>query len=198
MSSSNPFATRFTRPGAIPFLASADVLTGIVERLEHCGWQGQIVGPHGSGKSTLLESLTPLLQARGREVQRFTLHDGQRRFPCDQAEMANWKPTTCVVIDGYEQLGWWSRRRLRRSLRRQGAGLLATAHADVRLPEVYVMRPSLELTQQLAARLLGDPASRGAVTPDDVAASYQRHEGNVRETLFELYDLYELRQKNSL
>jgi hypothetical protein len=38
------------------------------------------------------------------------------------------------------------------------------------------------------------PSSDGVISPDDVAAAFWAHSGNVRETLFALYDLFEQRR----
>jgi hypothetical protein len=55
---SNPFATRFTRPGAIEFIFPAgESLATLVARLRACDWRGQITGPHGSGKAPLRAAL---------------------------------------------------------------------------------------------------------------------------------------------
>src|SRR5262245_49587973 len=73
--SSNPFSTRFIRPGAIPFIFSAgESAESLVDHLRVNNWRGQIIGPHGSGKSTLLAALLPALQAAGRTVACVSLH----------------------------------------------------------------------------------------------------------------------------
>src|SRR5262245_62831976 len=110
---SNPFSTRFVRPGAIPyqFVDGADV-AALATRLEGQGWWGQIVGPHGSGKSTLLATLLPELRRRRRVVV-VELHADRRRF----LELAWSREPTLLVVDGHEQLGWWARRRVRATCR---------------------------------------------------------------------------------
>jgi energy-coupling factor transporter ATP-binding protein EcfA2 len=183
----NPFATRFIRPGALPFLfpkgASAATL---IERLrEHGGW-GQIIGPHGSGKSTLLATLVPALKNKGLDVRLVQLHEGERQVPREALSAVS--PGTQLVIDGYEQLSWWSRRRLKAFCRRQKIGLLVTAHEDVGLPPLYQVEPSAAVAQLVVEQLLnGQPAQ---VSPAQVEAAFQKAEGNIREMLFLLYDTY--------
>ena len=54
----NPFATCWTRPGAMAFqFPPGESAERLVAKLAAVGWWGEIVGPHGSGKSTLLETL---------------------------------------------------------------------------------------------------------------------------------------------
>ena len=187
---SNPFATRFIRPGAIPFIfAEGESAASLVERLREQAWWGQILGPHGSGKSTLLATLIPALAAAGRHVALHTLHQGEHRlsaFDCQRLA-----PSTQLIVDGFEQLTWWQKRRVKASCRRAGCGLLITAHVDLGLPTVYQTQPSESLAATVVARLL--PESGHKIAASDVAAAYAAAAGNVRETLFQLFDVYQQR-----
>ena len=175
--SHNPFCTRHVRPGAIPF-RFPDGLDekGLADRLEANGWRGQIVGPHGSGKSTLLEALLPELRRR-RAVVRVELHYRERRLP---AEAWATGEGTLLVIDGYEQLGWWTRRRVRRHCR----SLLVTTHRGQGLLDLYRTGVTAELAGAIVRGLHADEVP-------DLASRLAYHRGNLREVLFELYDRYE-------
>jgi len=190
--SSNPFATRFIRPGAIPFLfLNGESSEVIVERLKTNHWQGQIIGEHGSGKSTLVATLVPLIEAAGRQARIVKIGPGDRRIAA--AEMSSLSPTTQLIVDGYEQLSWWSRLIARYRIWLSGAGLLVTAHVDVGLPTVYETKATEELAVAVVDKLVtekGVPISRG-----DVAAAYQAAAGNIRETLFNLFDVCRAREK---
>lgn len=190
----NPFATRFTRPGAIDFLFSdGESIESLMSRLQGSGWWGQIIGPHGSGKSTLVATLVPALEAAGRRIVRVTLNRGERRLPpgIPLTDGQSGKGMALLIVDGYEQLSWWSRWRLNSACRRQRAGLLVTAHADVGLPTIYRTAPSLELARRIVARLL--PPDDAAISDDDIAAACAAHPDNLREALFQLFDLYQTR-----
>jgi hypothetical protein len=78
------------------------------------------------------------------------------------------------------------------TVRRRKAGLLVTTHQPLGLPALAEMTSSEALAQRIVAGLLVDKAS--AVTPADVAAAYHRTGGNLRETLFALYDVHQSRQ----
>jgi hypothetical protein len=208
----NPFSTRYTRPGAIPFRfppgSGADQL---VAQLRSQGWRGAIVGPHGSGKSSLVAALVPAIRRAGKEVLLVELHDGQRRLPVvqekgtgvvscqgDPAAKGNDQETTpvpfsCVVIvDGYEQLSWWNRLGLRRVCRHRGQGLVVTSHARTALPLLFRTATSLDLAQGIVASLLaGRPE---LITPEQLARRFESRHGDLRELLFDLYDLYEERR----
>jgi hypothetical protein len=189
----NPFATRFVRPGAVAYLfeggCSADELVG---RLSESGWWGQIVGPHGSGKTALVVALMPALIAARTRVISVVLHDGQRTLGDSRREITSVGRESLVVVDGYEQLSTWSKLGLKRHCRRRDAGLLVTAHADVGLPTVFSTSLSRETAQHIVARLL--PVGDETIGEADVARAWQAHDGNLREALFDLYDLYERRR----
>lgn len=189
----NPFATRFVRPGALAYrFPAGDSAEQLVERLRASGWWGQIIGPHGSGKSTLLASLPPALAAAGRETLTIALHQHDRRLrPTEQLDGLG--RDSQLIVDGYEQLGRWARWRLAHRCRRAGCGLLVTAHEDVGLPTVAVVEPSLETMRHVVAQLV--PEGDVAIGDDDVSAAWQRCRGNLREALFDLYDLYESRRR---
>lgn len=189
--SSNPFATRFTRPGAIEFLfpdgESAELLT---ERLCEHSWQGEIVGPHGAGKSTLLATLIAPLQAAGRTIVQATLHQGETSLPAVLDDWRSWGATTQVIVDGYEQLSWWSRRRLAQRVRDRQAGLLVTSHAATGLPTLMNVAPRIEAAQRIVRQLVPDDS---LITGGDIEQTFRACDGNIREMLFRLYDVYQSR-----
>jgi energy-coupling factor transporter ATP-binding protein EcfA2 len=188
---SNPFATRFIRPGASPFLfLDDDSAEAIVERLKANRWRGQIIGEHGSGKSTLVATLVPLMEAEERQVVLLKVGPEVRRLPA--IEKSSLLPVTQLIIDGYEQLSWWSRIWIQWLVRRSGAGLLVTAHADVGLPMLYVTKSSEELAYAVVNSLVSTEGS--SIAPSEIADAYRAAGGNVRETLFKLFDIYQERK----
>lgn len=186
----NPFATCWTRPGALEFqFAGDDSRERFVARLATANWRGAIVGPHGSGKSTLVETLKPHLAARGFSVAATALRDGERRLPAGFLRKSLTAVRPLVIIDGYEQLSWLSRQLLHWRIRRAAAGLLVTSHAPPALPVLYRTQPSLALAEQLVFTLTEQNPS--PISPADVAASHASHGSNLRELLFALYDRHE-------
>ncbi len=189
----NPFSTRFIQPGAISFVfPEGTTAQSLVERLRVSGWWGQIVGAHGSGKSTLLATLDPLLREAGRTPLVIALHDGQRRLPISLARRPDLDATTLVVIDGYEQLSRTSRWFLKRRCRRQQWGLVVTAHQSVGLPELFETQTNLPLAREIVERLLANQQT--GMRGDDITRAFEKHDGNLRDTLFDLYDLVEQRR----
>lgn len=188
----NPFATCWTKPGAMTFRFPQDQSgERLIRRLAGQGWCGEIVGPHGSGKTTLLATLLPLLQETGRDVHAVTLRSGGRHLPRGwiKQALANRSSHTVLVVDGYEQLAPFRRWSLRRRCASAGAGLLVTSHEPSGLPTLVRLSPDLQLVEQLVT----DLASRAPspITEADVVASHACHGSNVREIFFELYDRHE-------
>ena len=188
----NPFSTCFVRPGALAYQFPPGVcVERLAAKLAEQGWRGQIVGPHGSGKSTLLAALMPLIEQNGRRVLCFALHDGQRNLPLSAEQRDALSSAAVLVIDGFEQLSIWNRWRIGRLCRRRGCGLLATAHADVGLPELFRTETTAQLARRLVEVLAPDDE---AISAADVESAFAAHRGDLRETLFGLYDLYEQRR----
>jgi hypothetical protein len=187
---SNPFSTRFVHPGAIPYeFPDGESVPGLLARLDEFHWRGQIVGPHGSGKSTLLAELIAAIERQGRRVWTISLRDGQRRLPADWLRQAEDADARLIVVDGYEQLGLVSRWRLKFRCRQRGWGLLVTAHQDVGLPTLFRTTATVEMAQALVEHLL--PAGNDRPNHQQVADAFASAGGNLRETLFKLYDWYE-------
>ena len=137
----------------------------------------------------VLAAVIPAIERAGRSTLLVELHDGQRRLPFDLSRDRRLVPTTVVVVDGYEQLSCWSLARLKRVCRSHGLGLLVTAHASAGLPPVAETASSLDLAEPIVARL----TAHGSVPLDaaSIGLCYVRHDGNLREMLFDLYDLAE-------
>lgn len=194
--SENPFCSRRVRPGGIPYLfASGESAQQLVDRLRQNAWWGQVVGPHGSGKSALLAALIPAIERAGRRTLLVELHDGQRRLPLDFKRSGDLDCSTVLIVDGYEQLGFWHRFRLKRFCRRRGLGLLLTAHAPVGMPDLLHTSATPELARQIVEQLQRDHPPH--VTAPDVAKRFADHGGDLREVLFDLYDLYEQRRREA-
>ncbi|MDO4576293.1 MAG: hypothetical protein Q4D98_13890 [Planctomycetia bacterium] len=186
----NPFCSRRIRPGAIPYVfppgISADML---IDRLQENRWYGQIVGPHGTGKSTLLATLLPQIRARGMRLTHLEIQEGVRELPLLYEEYELMDTNTVLAIDGFEQLSYWTRRKLQNRSRRQGFGVLILAHKSYGLPDLYRTESDLATGKMLVELLLKNTIVR---IPDHVIEShYEENNGNLREMLFSLYDIYE-------
>jgi energy-coupling factor transporter ATP-binding protein EcfA2 len=189
----NPFATRFVRPGAIPFIFPPGQDVGqLIEYFRRNGSRGQIVGPHGSGKSTLAATLLAAFRDSGARTIAIQVHAGDRRLPSDWRCVLRRKRPDVLLIDGFEQLSIWQQFQVNRLCGRSGIGLLVTAHESVGLPNLFRTDVTAELAVRVAKHLLGSTHSR--VDPEEVMHRRGIADGNLREALFELYDLFEQRR----
>jgi hypothetical protein len=192
----NPFATRWVRPGALAYqFGEGQSAAALLERLAQNDWWGQIVGPDGSGKSVLLATLLPLVEGAGRRTHLCTLHDRQHRLPINVRADIPSPSSALLAIDGYEQLSRFNRWRLLRWVRRRGCGLLVTTHTPENLPLLYRTTTSARLAEQLVLELL-EPGDR-TINAEDVRQLFALREGDLRETFFDLYDLYEARRRRN-
>lgn len=189
----NPFSTRWTAPGRVAPRDGCGLprdLTALVIALRGGGGRGSIEGPHGSGKTTLLVALARLLAERGELAGLY-----RARSPGTAgaviAGCCRSAPATTVCIDSWEQLGFLGRGAVLAATRILGIGLLVTAHRASGLPLLVRCTVTPDLLQDIVAAL---PDHGGCIGRSDVEQAFARHAGNLREALYDLYDLYERRR----
>ena len=187
---SNPFSTRFTRPGSIaPLDASGQPLDldALVDRLPAPGGCSAISGPHGHGKTSLLVAILENAGARGRPTTLVRVGS-----PSDAwgvlAVLARTAPKTVVGIDGWDRIRFALMPVLRMVAACRGASLLVTTHRPGWLHVLANCTTSLGLLAAIVDRL---PQHGGLIDTVDVEDAFYRHGGNVREALYDLYDRFE-------
>ena len=182
----NPFATarvhqiRYRLPDGLTW-------EELLARLKSMNWRGAIVGPEGAGKTTLLEDFEPRLRQRGFELVWLRLTREEPRLPSTTlAQLASLHARHIILFDGAEQLRRWTWWRFLRRVRRTG-GLLVTSHRPGLLPTLLECKTGPELLAEIVANLLDK-------TPETCRAQagslYHKHQGNLREALRELYDVW--------
>ncbi len=189
----NPFCAARLRPGTIDFVfEQGKSLQQLVDALEANAWHGQITGGHGTGKSTLLAALTPAIEGRGRLVKSVTLVAGQRHLPREFIGSLRLSAGLGVAaVDGVEQLHCWNRLLLKRFCRTHGVGLVVASHRAADLPSLYETAVDEARAWSVVQRLQDGFPPR--IQIGELAERLARHQGNLREALFDLYDLYEER-----
>jgi len=178
----NPF--RSDRIQALRYRFLDGAWEGLWARLESLGYRAAIVGPQGSGKTTLLEELAVRLRVAGRGVRELRLDTETPRFDpkfLDEV-FASLGPRDVILFDGAEQL---TRFEWGRFKRRAAGGLVVTSHRPGLLPTLLETSTTPELLEGLVSEILGD---RAAELRDRLPGLFERHAGNVREALRELYD----------
>ena len=181
----NPFRSERVI-GTIRYTCPDGDLDALIAKLAALGYRAAIVGPHGAGKTTLLEDLGRALEDRGFRITTVRLAADARRVPGEwAARAARLGPRDIVCLDGAEQLSasrWLS---FRWQARRAG-GLIVTSHTRGRLPLLIACTTSADLLEGIVRRL--SPASAAGAPP--AGELFQRHRGNLREALRELYDFH--------
>jgi GTPase SAR1 family protein len=178
------------RPGYLGFIYRRGESTdALVQRLEALSGWAQIVGPHGSGKSTLVRALQSELAARGCPTLLLELHDGERLLPRGWDRPLRGRPAATVFVDGFEQLSRIARIWLKSKCWYRGWNLVVTTHRPTRMATLYETRVTPQVAEQVVRTLAGEWAP--TVERSELAVLLERHQGNLRELLFELYDRYE-------
>jgi hypothetical protein len=183
----NPFASH--RIEALPFrLPTGLTWETFLDRCAAAKWRGTIVGPHGTGKTTLLEQLVPRLRQRGFTplLFRVTAETSTAERVSIIDRVRTMRAPDFLLLDGAEQFStreWLTLYSAAGSL----AGCLISVHRTSRLPTLLETKTTPALLTELATELTG-----GAFYTDEIAALFQRHQGNLRECLRALYDRHAL------
>jgi hypothetical protein len=182
----NPF--RVDRVRTIRYAPDGSSLAELAQRFVKLGHRAALVGPNGSGKTTLMEDLAGYFAAEGWTVRHVRLSVERPRLDPDQVRelLAGLRARDLVLLDGANLLGhlsWW---RFRRRACRAGS-LLITSHRPGLLPTLWKHETSPELLGGIVAELL---RPNEGVDAEVIGQLFERHGGNLREALRELYDMY--------
>ncbi|NDC62445.1 MAG: hypothetical protein EBZ59_00295 [Planctomycetia bacterium] len=195
----NPFVTRFTRPGRIRPLDAVGRpldLEALQRRLEAHGWTAAIEGPHGSGKTTLLVHLASELRGWGRLAADLRLRSRRDAFAALGAILLAGSGRV-VCIDSWERMGPVLGGLARIVARLRGCGLVITSHRGTGLPLLLRCDTTPALLAGILRQLPDHDRWHGeVVTTTDVDEAFATCGGNLRESLYELYDTFESRVRS--
>jgi len=187
----NPFATRFTRPGKLPPLDcdGAPIDATRLARSLTTGCVVAIEGPHGHGKSTLLAALLVAAESSGRTTTVIRVRSARETWRPVVASVTMTRGS-CLGCDGWERClpGTATLVRLIAALRH--ISVVVTAHGPAGLPVLAHCDTSPRLLAGLVSRL---PEHGGLIDATDIEDAFERHAGNLREALYDLYDRFERR-----
>ena len=189
LAKSNPFCSE--RVNQIPFrFESGNWITNL-KRLAQMKYRGAIVGPKGSGKTTLLAQLENHIN---RDTNReaflvFFYPDEKDQYQSllDQGIRENHKGKI-LLIDGIDKISLKQKFQLFRALSKR-EGLVVCTHRPMLLPPfnlptwIKTSPSELLLDYVLAELKMSSPEVRAAGQ-----AAYQKHRGNIRDVLRDLYD----------
>lgn len=182
----NPF--RVERVRRVRFRPQGIAWDRIHARLEELRYRAAIAGPDGSGKTTLLEDLIPHLEEKGVHVRAAGLSLPRRALPKARMEelLAGLGSDDLIAFDGADLLRPWDWWMLKWRSRKAG-GLLVTTHQRRILPILVECSTSPELFESIVGEILGPGDPPPSISLREL---FEKHEGNIRDALRELYDLY--------
>ncbi|MDQ3812911.1 MAG: hypothetical protein M3347_03055 [Armatimonadota bacterium] len=182
----NPFST--DRVLRVRYRLHGVTWDDLMDRLAALSYRAAIVGPEGSGKTTLLEDLEPRLRAQGFDILYLQLDRTTRRFPPGFLDRfcAGLSPRDVILFDGAEQMSRPAWQRFMRQSRKAG-GLVITSHRAGLLPSLLECSTTPQLLDEIVHELLGTAAAALGNLPHRL---YHKHDGNLRDALRELYDIY--------
>jgi len=182
----NPFAVE--RIQAIRYRPLNTTLDRILARLHELNYRAAIIGPEGSGKTTLLEDLQEMLRQKGLRANLTFVNDTSRfDSPACRRLLSELTRDTLLLLDGADLIRRSDWSLLKRHTITHAYGLVITAHRRGLLPTLIECSTTPALLKNIVADLL--PQSR-TVPAEFLDRLYQRHQGNLRACLRELYDLY--------
>lgn len=212
MIAANPFSTRYVQPGRISFqLRNGVTIDQLFEQfLQIPTRRAAIVGPHGSGKSSLLETMRKSIPSQYEvDAHRLSSESTRRDRTGARWELASqrWGPQTIVIVDGFEQVGWWAQYRLTRLVRNHESRLLVTTHSPMRrFPLLWMTQRTVDDDDYVLRQLLiaydDDTEQRIDIEAIDIEEAMIRwrevrlkHPTDMREALMDMYDWWEKKKR---
>lgn len=165
-----------------------------------------IVGPHGSGKSTLLHQLNQELRGNRQsncqsDSGLIVLHSTSNKLAALRSILWQIHRDQWCLIDGYEQIPRWAQFLIIARAKPRRVALCVTAH---RLPwmfqTLWETRVDAHVESHVIECLLANVAAKDGGPPSVIsdllhsphwAASRQKHQENLRESLFDMYDWWQ-------
>jgi len=182
----NPFAVE--RIQAIRYRPLNTTLDRILARLHELNYRAAIIGPGGSGKTTLLEDLQEMLRQKGLRANLTFVNDTSRfDSPACRRLLSELTRDALLLLEGADLIRRSDWSLLKRHTITHAYGLVITSHRRGLLPTLIECFTTPALLKNIVADLL--PQSR-TVPAEFLDRLYQRHQGNLRACLRELYDLY--------
>ena len=182
----NPF--RLDKIRRLDFRLNGYTWDSLWDKLSEMNFRAAIVGGHGSGKTTLLEKLQPKITAKGYKTKMAFANQDKPYLRSDLkmilADMDNWD---ICLLDGADHLPAFSFRSLKQAFIKADKGLIITVHKPSKLPTLIKCSPDLELFKDIISELLRD---HPLPTDQEISLIYNCHRGNLREALWDMYDIW--------
>ncbi len=180
----NPFNSRQVE--AVPYYGES--VDTICTRFAQMNCRGAIVGPHGNGKTTLLHELISQLKTADRNICHIFLNDKKSLSLPQLLKIVSKKHyNTILIIDGAEQLNLPAWKAIEYTSRKNFSGLLITTHTQGMLETLTECNTSIETFCRIVDTILN---SKNSIDQNILKTIYNKHKGNIRNCLSELYGIY--------
>ena len=197
----NPFETRYIRPSSIEFVPNGCDPITLSQQISQTKGPFQIVGPHGSGKTTLTFEIAKHLLDLGIGARWITLRkQGRFRLPSvlhpttpASAGSADTK-SQVIFVDGIETLTILNRAIMLKSNSPANKIVVTTHRALYGVKQLFKTESTLAHFKMICEKLIGHIDDSWE---SKIKAAFQNHGANIREALFELYDVFESQQQRS-
>jgi RecA/RadA recombinase len=182
----NPFASE--KVEQLKFIPTATSVDKLTQMLPEVGFRCAIAGPHGSGKTTLMLEISNILQAGGHIVKHIFVNDTNPMTTEMRDDLiANLQAGEIVLFDGADLIGRIAWQKLKRSIFKAKAGLIITTHKRGMMDTVAECSTSPQLLKTITNTLLADHETLNDQLIDEI---YARHNGNIRNCLWQMYDFW--------
>jgi GTPase SAR1 family protein len=160
----------------------------ILARLHELNYRAAIIGPGGSGKTTLLEDLQQKLRQKGLRASLTFVNDTSHfDSPACRHLLSELTRDTLLLLDGADLIRRSDWSLLKRHTITHAYGLVITSHQRGLLPTLIECSTTSALLKDIVRDLL--PHGR-TIPAESLDSLYERHQGNLRACLRELYDFY--------
>jgi len=181
----NPFATE--RLSEIRHRLLDTTFDRLLARLHELNYRAAITGPEGSGKTILLEDLQQVLEGKGFKTRLVFVNDAAHfDSPACRRLLAELTRDQFLLLDGADLIRRHDWSLLKRHTITHAYGLVITSHRRGLLPTLRECSTSPTLLKSIVADLLPQGSPFSAELLDRL---YERHQGNLRTCLRDLYDL---------
>jgi len=182
----NPFAVE--RIDAIRYRPLHTTFDQLLARLHELNYRAAITGPEGSGKTTLLEDLQQVLEQKGFKTRLVFVNDASLfDSPACRQLLSELTRDQIVLLDGADLIRRFDWSLLKRHTITHTYGLVITSHQRGLLPTLIECSTSPALLKDIVVELQPQDHQIPAEFLDGL---YERHRGNLRACLRDLYDLY--------
>ncbi len=182
----NPFAVE--RVHAIRYRPLSTTFDRLLTRLHELNYRAAITGPEGSGKTTLLEDLGQIFREKGIGTKLVFVNDTSSfDSPACRRLLADLTRDQIVLLDGADLIRRSDWSLLKRHTITHAYGLIITSHRRGLLPTLIECSTSPALLRAIVTEL--QPQGR-PLAAEFLDRLYERHQGNLRACLRELYDLH--------